>query len=172
MLDLLRLGDQGWGDQLLIGAAFTLLLAVSSLVAGLLIGLGLASAKLARSRIISRAAYGFTSIFRGVPELLIMLVVFFGSEIAIRDIVEALGYETTIEVNKFAAATFALGLVFGAFASEVFRGAFLAVPKGQVEAGMACGMSRRQIFLPHPHAANVALRPSRPGQSVAHPAQG
>jgi His/Glu/Gln/Arg/opine family amino acid ABC transporter permease subunit len=146
MWDLLQWGDQGWGDELVYGAVFTLLLAVSSVIVGLLVGLALALMKLSSSRIARGAADGFTAIFRGVPELLIMLVVYFGSEIAIRNLVELVGLEVTVEVPKFAAATVALGLVFGAFASEVFRGAFLAVPKGQIEAALACGMSRSQVF--------------------------
>ena len=146
MFEVLQFGDQGYGDEILRGAVMTLGLAASSVVVGVLIGLLIASAKLSPNRIVSTAAFGFTSIFRGVPELLIMLVVFFGTEIAIRNVITAMGFETSFAVNKFAAATFALGLVFGAFSSEVFRGAFLAVPKGQVEAGLACGMSRRQIF--------------------------
>ena len=146
MWDLLQYGDQGYGDELIRGALYTLMLAASSVVVGVLIGLGLASAKLAQTPAIRRAAFGFTAIFRGVPELLIMLVVYFGVGIAINKLVGLIGYESRVEVDKFAAATFALGLVFGAFSSEVFRGAFLAVPKGQIEAGLACGMSRRQIF--------------------------
>ncbi len=147
MWDLLQYGDQGYGDELVRGALYTLMLAASSVVVGVLIGLGLASAKLAQTPAVRRAAFGFTAIFRGVPELLIMLVVYFGVGIAINKLVGLIGYESRIEVDKFAAATFALGLVFGAFSSEVFRGAFLAVPKGQIEAGLACGMSRRQIFV-------------------------
>lgn len=146
MFEVLQFGDQGYGDEILRGAALTVVLALSSVVVGIVIGLLIASAKLSPSRVVRTAAFGFTSIFRGVPELLIMLVVFFGSEILIRSIITGLGFETAFSINKFAAATFALGLVFGAFSSEVFRGAFLAVPKGQVEAGLACGMSRRQIF--------------------------
>jgi His/Glu/Gln/Arg/opine family amino acid ABC transporter permease subunit len=147
MWDLLQYGDQGYGDELVRGALYTLMLAASSVVVGVLIGLGLASAKLAQTPAVRRTAFGFTAIFRGVPELLIMLVVYFGVGIAINKLVGLIGYESRIEVDKFAAATFALGLVFGAFSSEVFRGAFLAVPKGQIEAGLACGMSRRQIFV-------------------------
>ena len=146
MWDLLQYGDQGYGDELLRGALYTLILAASSVVVGVLIGLSLASAKLAQSAVVRRLAFGFTAIFRGVPELLIMLVVYFGVGIAINRLVGMFGYVSRVEVDKYAAATFALGLVFGAFSSEVFRGAFLAVPKGQIEAGLACGMSRRQIF--------------------------
>lgn len=147
MWDLLQYGDQGYGDELVRGALYTLILAAASAVVGVAIGLGLALAKLSQSRGTRLLAFGFTAIFRGVPELLIMLVVYFGVGIAITRIVALLGYASRVEVDKFAAAAFALGLVFGAFASEVFRGAFLAVPKGQIEAGLACGMRRTQVFL-------------------------
>jgi len=146
MWEVLQFGDQGWGDEIATGAVFTVLLALASVVVGIVVGLLIASAKLSKSPLVSRAAFGFTSIFRGVPELLIILIIYNGTEIALRSLVGLFGFETAIEVPKFAAATFALGMVFGAFSSEVFRGAFLAVPKGQVEAGLACGMSNRQIF--------------------------
>ena len=146
MLELLSYGDAGWGDEILRGALRTLQLAFGAVVLGLALGLLLALAQLSKSRLARGAADSFTTVLRGLPELLTLFVIYHGTSIALAGLVEWLGFEGRIEIGQFAAATFALGVVFASFASEVFRGAFLAVPKGQIEAGLACGMSRGQIF--------------------------
>ena len=146
MLEALSFGEQGFGDEILRGAWLTLQLALASLVFGLFMGLLAAAGKLSRSRVARGLANGYSEIVRGVPEMLVVLVVFFGASSALQEIMALFGHDDYIEVNAFTAGTLALGLVFGAFASEVFRGAFLAVPKGQLEAGLSCGMSRWQVF--------------------------
>lgn len=146
MLDVLQFGNSGFGDEILLGAWLTLQLAVSSLVFGLLLGLLAAAAKLSKFRVARFMANVYTEVIRGVPEMLVVLVVFFGASAALQKIMGLFGYEEYIEVNAFIAGTTALGLVFGAFASEVLRGGFLAVPGGQIEAGIACGMTPWQVF--------------------------
>lgn len=146
MLEALSFGEQGFGDEILVGAWLTLQLAFASLALGLLFGLLAASARLARNPVARGLARAYTEIVRGVPEMLVVLVVFFGGSALLQRLVSLFGYEDYIEVNAFVAGTLALALVFGAFASEVLRGAFLAVPHGQIEAGFACGMSRWQVF--------------------------
>lgn len=146
MWDALSFGDQGFGDEILAGAWLTLQLAVASLGVGLVLGLTAASARLSHSRVARAFARGYTELVRGVPEMLVVLVVFFGASALLQQVAGWFGYDGYIEVNAFFAGTFALALVFGAFASEVLRGAFLAVPHGQIEAGFACGMTRWQVF--------------------------
>jgi polar amino acid transport system permease protein len=146
VLDVLQFGSGGFGDEILLGAWLTLQLAVSSLVFGLLLGLLAAAAKLSKLRVARFIANAYTEVIRGVPEMLVVLVVFFGASAALQKIVGFFGYDEYIEVNAFVAGTTALGLVFGAFASEVLRGGFLAVSKGQIEAGIACGMTPWQVF--------------------------
>ncbi|KAA3628383.1 MAG: ABC transporter permease subunit [Proteobacteria bacterium] len=146
MWEMLSFGDQGFGDEILAGAWLTLQLAVVSLGFGLVLGLAAASARLSRSRLARGVARGYTELVRGVPEMLVVLVVFFGASALLQTVVGWFGYDDYIEVNAFLAGTFALALVFGAFASEVLRGAFLAVPQGQIEAGIACGMTPWQVF--------------------------
>jgi His/Glu/Gln/Arg/opine family amino acid ABC transporter permease subunit len=143
---VLSFGDTGFGDELLAGAAITVQLALAALVFGILLGLALAAAKLSQSLVLRGLAEGYALIIRGIPEFLVVLVIFFGSGQALRAVLGALGYDGYVEVSAFAAGTIALGLVFGAFSSEVFRGAFLAVPRGQMEAAVACGMTRWQAF--------------------------
>lgn len=143
---VLSFGDKGFGDELLAGTAITVELALASLVLGMLLGLALAGAKLSRSLLLRSLAEGYALVIRGIPEFLVVLMIFFGSGQALRSLLGALGYHGYVEVSAFAAGTLALGLVFGAFSSEVFRGAFLAVPRGQIEAAVACGMTRWQVF--------------------------
>ncbi len=123
---------------LLQGLRMTLLLAVSTLIVGLALGMLLALAKLSRHAWLSRPVYAVTNFLRGIPEFLILLVIYFGGT-------QALG-PLGLEVGPFAAGLTALSLVFGSYASETFRAAFQSVPKGQIEAGRAYGFSGFQCF--------------------------
>lgn len=146
MLELLQYGDAGWGDEILFGALRTLELAFGAVILGLALGLVLALAQLSNSRPARLAADTFTTVLRGLPELLTLFIIYHGTSIALAELIEGLGLKGRIEINPYTAATIALGVVFASFASEVFRGAYLAVPKGQIEAGLACGMTRGQVF--------------------------
>ncbi|MHA1536931.1 MAG: ABC transporter permease [Alphaproteobacteria bacterium] len=146
MFELLRYGDAGWGDEILFGALRTLELAFGAVIFGLALGLVLALAQLSRSRPARLAADTFTTVLRGLPELLTLFIIYHGTSLALAGLIEGLGFEGRVEINPFTAATIALGVVFASFASEVFRGAYLVVPKGQIEAGLAAGMSRGQVF--------------------------
>lgn len=144
-LSLLQWGDQGWGDDLAFGALITFQLALVSLAVGLVIGLLTAGGKISKHAPVRWLADGYTNLIRGVPEFLVILVVFFGLDQLMTGIAGALGFR--IEgVSKFWAGVAGLSIIFGAYASEVFRGAYLAVPFGQIEAGMACGMSPMRVF--------------------------
>ena len=153
----------GFGPQLLAGAGITLELAFGAAVLGIMLGLTGAAAKLSRRRWISAPISLLLNLLRGVPEFLILLIVYFGAS-------ELVG--ETWAPGPLGAGVLALGVVFGAYSSETFRGAFLAVPTGQVEAARAFGMTPVQIFLPHPSAAGLAGRPAGNRQSVAGSDQG
>ena len=146
MWDLLSFGDQGWGDDLMLGALLTLQLAFASLGLGLAVGLATAGMKLSGRRVLVGLANGFTTAIRGIPDLLTLFLIYFGSQFAVQAVLSLVGYEGQVEVNGFWAGVLALSLVFGGYSSEVFRGAFLAIPKGQVEAAKAVGMAPRLIF--------------------------
>ena len=146
MFESLSFGDAGFGDEILAGTLLTLELALASLALGIVLGLVAASAKLSGNRFYRSLAHIYTELVRGVPEMLVVLVVFFGASALLQTVAAWFNYNEYIEVNAFIAGVFALSLVFGAFSSEVFRGAFQAVPKGQLEAAIACGMSARQVF--------------------------
>jgi His/Glu/Gln/Arg/opine family amino acid ABC transporter permease subunit len=145
-MEPLSFGAAGWGDELAEGAALTLALAVGALLVGVPLGLLGAAMRLSRFAIIANVAAAYVAVMRGVPELLIVLLVYYGGGFAWQAVLGWFGYVGYAEIDAFAAGVTALGVVFGAFATEVFRGAFLAVPAGQIEAARALGMHRFAVF--------------------------
>ncbi|MBT9457937.1 MAG: ABC transporter permease [Burkholderiaceae bacterium] len=137
----------GYGTSLLEGAWITLCVALLSLLIAVLLGLVGAIAKLSRSRILRTSAQVYTTAIRGVPDLVLMLLIFFGGQVAVNDIAERLGHTEYIDINPFVAGVLTIGFIFGAYLTETFRGAFLAVPPGQREAGIAFGMSPAQVLV-------------------------
>ena len=131
----------GFLPSLLEGSAVTLAVALSSLAIAALLGLIGALAKLSRSRVARAVAATYTTLIRGVPDLVLMLLVFYGGQLAINTIAPKLGHEDFIDIDPFFAGVMTIGFIFGAYLTEAFRGAFLAVPSGQREAGLAYGMS-------------------------------
>lgn len=143
-LSKLSLGPSGWGDELLIGALMTVSLAVASLIIGLIIGGVLALCKIQPITILRGFAHGLTLLFRGMPEFLVVLVVFFGLDIFINILLGSIAMDLKISTPKFWAGALGLGLIFGVYASEVLKGACYAVPKGALEASQALGLSKFQ----------------------------
>jgi len=133
--------------QLWDGTLLTIQLALASLALSVFLGLLGAWAKLSKSRAARRAAAIYTTLIRGVPDLVLMLLLFFGGQKLINDIGYLTGLWDYIDINQFAAGTFAIGFVFGAYMTETFRGAILAIPRGQIEAAIAYGMSPLKIFV-------------------------
>jgi polar amino acid transport system permease protein/octopine/nopaline transport system permease protein len=140
MLDL-----HGYGWQLLEGAGMTLRVAGAVLAPGLALGLAGAFAKLSRFRPARALAEAYTTVIRGVPELVILLLFYFGGTVLLTRLSERLG-GGYLEVDAFTAGVVALSLVFGGYATEVFRAAIRAVPTGEIEAARAVGMSRGLLF--------------------------
>lgn len=151
-LDLLRFGDLGWGDELAWGAWLTIQISVCSYVVGMVLGLLGAGAKLSRSKILLWIADIYTTIVRAVPELLLIILIFYTGTSALKRLLVSVGMGEGIDVSAFGAAVAALGFIAGAYMTEVFRGAILAVPKGQMEAARAYGMPAtlrfRRILFP------------------------
>ncbi len=131
--------------SLVEGALLTAALALASLALALLLGLAGAAAKLSGSRFWRGAATAYTTVIRGVPDLVLMLLVFFGGQIALNALLQRLG-AGYVDIDPFIAGVATLGFIFGAYFTETFRGAMLAVPAGQLEAGRAFGMSRALVF--------------------------
>ena len=133
-------------EQLLAGLVTTVQLALASLV--LSVGLGLlgAWAKLSASRVANAVAGAYTTLVRGVPDLVLIMLVFFGGQVTVNAIGAATGLWDYVEISQFAAGAVTIGVIFGAYFTETFRGAILAIPRGQIEAGISTGMSRSLVF--------------------------
>jgi polar amino acid transport system permease protein len=151
-LQLLTYGDKGWGDEFLAGAWMTIQISVCGYAIGLVLGLLGAWAKLSGNRTAFWISESYTTVVRAVPELLLIILLYYTGTTALRNLLVAVGFGEDVQVNAFAAAVGTLGFVQGAYTTEVFRGAMLSVPKGQLEAAKAYGMSPalrfRRIMFP------------------------
>ncbi|MFK7853449.1 MAG: ABC transporter permease [Granulosicoccus sp.] len=141
----LSFSDGGWGWNLLRGLANTLQIAIGAYALGLVIGLGGALGKLNGSVFTRWMLEIYTTLIRAVPELVLILLLYYAGTGAINQILELLGYRP-IDISGLVAGIVVLGIVQGAYATEVIRGAMLAIPRGQIEAATAFGMSRWKIF--------------------------
>jgi polar amino acid transport system permease protein len=135
----------GFGPALAAGTLMTIKLALSALCLGLVLGLLGALAKTSPYKPLQWLGGTYSTIVRGVPELLWVMLIYFSTVNVLRELGEALGVGS-LELSPFAAGVIALGLCFGAYATEVFRGALLAIPKGHREAGLALGLSKTRIL--------------------------
>ncbi len=128
------------------GTLVTVQLALGSLFLAVLLGLAGASAKLSKNRLSQKIAGSYTTLVRGVPDLVLMMLLFYGGQQLLNDLGEWTGWWDYLELNQFTAGIFSIGFVFGAYMTETFRGAILAIPRGQIEAGIAVGMTNWMIF--------------------------
>nr|WP_207140225.1 ABC transporter permease subunit [Rhodovibrio salinarum] len=143
---------QGYGPLLLQGFKLTVLVGVAAMALAILLGIGGAWAKVTPLRTVNWLAGLYTTVVRGVPELVLILLVYYGVPTLIQDAANGLGYDVRVNLDPFISGVLTIGFIYGAFATEVFRGAYLAVPAGQMEAARACGMTQvmaaRRILLP------------------------
>jgi len=136
----------GYLPSLLDGLRLTLSVALLSLAIAVLLGLAGAAAKLSQSRFWRAVAGVYTTVIRGVPDLVLMLLIFYGGQLAVNALAPRFGIDGYIDIDPFIAGTLTIGFIFGAYLTETFRGALLALPRGQAEAGRAYGMSGAQVF--------------------------
>jgi His/Glu/Gln/Arg/opine family amino acid ABC transporter permease subunit len=149
---LLAYGDLGYGDEFVRGALLTIKLSVVSYLVAFVLGLLGAGAKLSGNRILYRIGDLYTTLIRALPELLFIILIYYAGGSAVKALLLEIGLaDEDFQVNKFAAVVSALGLIYGAYLTDILRGAIQAIPKGQVEAARAYGMHgpmrfRRIIF--------------------------
>ena len=143
---LLSWGPEGWLDDLAYGVFITVSLAVATLPIGMAIGFAVALAKQSPEPTVRLASNIYTTIFRGLPELLTLFLVYFGVQIAAQSLIHLVDPEATIEINSFISGMVALGVVLSSYASEVFLSAFRAIPRGQYEGGYAVGLTKGQTM--------------------------
>ena len=136
----------GYFLTILEGAGLTVAVSLASLLVAIVLGLAGASAKLSGHKPLVWLATAYTTLVRGIPELVLMLLIFYGGTIGLNSLMEALGSEQTIDINPFAAGVLTIGFIYGGYMTETFRGAILSVPKGQMEAAWAFGMGRLRTF--------------------------
>ncbi|MCG9480650.1 histidine ABC transporter permease HisQ [Acinetobacter pittii] len=135
----------GYGPLLLSGTWMTIQLALLSLLLSVITGLIGASSKLSNIKILRYIATAYTTLIRSVPDLVIMLLLFYSLQLGLNQITEALQMDQ-IDINPFVAGVITLAFIYGAYFTETFRGAFQSVPRGQIEAAMAYGMTPWQVF--------------------------
>ena len=144
---------QGYGWVFWAGAKVTVLVGLSAVPLALALGLLGAWGKLSGNPLARSVAGAYTTIVRGVPELVLILLVYYGVTILLQQLLTlAMDGDVVVDIDPFTAGTLTLGVIYGAFTTEVFRGAFQALDRGQIEAAYAAGMSRtlafRRIMLP------------------------
>jgi histidine transport system permease protein len=136
---------EGYAPLIMSGTWVTIKLAVLSLLLSVLIGLVGASSKLSSSRLLSALSTAYTTLIRSIPDLVIMLLLFYSIQIFLNHITEWLEVDQII-INPFVAGVVTLSFIYGAYFTETFRGAFQSVPRGSIEAAVAYGMSPGEVF--------------------------
>ena len=139
-------GDLGWGDEFLIAMLMTLIVSILSMGLGIFIAIFTAWAKLSYSKILHLVANFYTTVIRGIPELLVIYLIFFGGSSLVMKLAKIFGYEGYIELNALTISVIAIGIISATYSSEVLRAAYMSIPKGQTEAAKSLGLNRWQIF--------------------------
>lgn len=137
----------GYFASILQGALLTVGVSLAALMVAILLGLLGAVAKLSGRPLLVGLATVYTTLVRGVPELVLMLLIFYGGTIGLNHLLETLGSKSSVDINPFLAGVLTIGFIYGAYMTETFRGAILSIPKGQMEAAWAFGMGPVRTFV-------------------------
>ena len=141
-MELLYFGDNGWGDELFIATLMTIAVSITAMFIGFLFALIFTPLKLSKYKILNLIGNFYTTVIRGVPELLVIYLFFFGGSGAVMYVASIFGYFEYIEINAFITGSFAIGIISGAYSTEVFRGAIQSIDKGQFEASKVLGFNK------------------------------
>ena len=145
-MDLLAFGNTGWGDELFFATLMTIAVSVTAMIIGFCFALIFTPLKLSKNKFFNLIANSYTTVIRGVPELLVIYLFFFGGSGAVMYVASIFGYNEYIEINAFIIGSFAIGIISGAYSTEVFRGAIQSIDKGQFEASQVLGLKRFVYF--------------------------
>ena len=164
-MEILAFGKTGWGDELFYATLMTIAVAITAMLIGFVFAFIITPLKLSKIKIFNLIGNSYTTVIRGVPELLVIYLFFFGGSGAIMYVASIFGYFEYIEINAFITGSLAIGIISGAYSTEVFRGAFQSIEKGQYEAAKVLGFSKfiqfYKIILPQvlrlaiPNLSNV-----------------
>ena len=141
-MELLAFGDTGWGDELFYATLMTIAVAITAMLIGFLFALIFTPLKLSKNKFLNLIANSYTTVIRGVPELLVIYLLFFGGTGAVMYVASIFGYNEYIEINAFITGAFSIGIISGAYSTEVFRGAIQSIDKGQFEAANVLGLNK------------------------------
>jgi len=145
-MSLLAYGDTGWGDELFFATLMTIAVALAALLIGFILAAFFSTLKLSKNKILNLIGSFYTTIFRGVPELLVIYLFFFGGSGAVMYVAKIFGYDGYIEVNAFLTGAIAIGIISGAYSTEVFRGAIQSINRGQFEASEVLGFKKKIYY--------------------------
>ena len=145
-MELLAFGDTGWGDELFRATLMTIAVSITAMLIGFSFAAIFTPLKLSKFKSLNLIANIYTTVIRGVPELLVIYLFFFGGSGAIMFVASIFGYNEYIEINAFVTGSFAIGIISGAYSTEVFRGAIQSIDKGQFEASKVLGFSKFKQF--------------------------
>ena len=145
-MELLAFGDTGWGDELFQATLMTIAVSITAMLIGFSFAAIFTPLKLSKYKSLNLVANIYTTVIRGVPELLVIYLFFFGGSGAIMFVASIFGYNDYIEINAFVTGSFAIGIISGAYSTEVFRGAIQSIDKGQFEAAKVLGFSKFKQF--------------------------
>ena len=141
-MELLAFGDTGWGDELFYATLMTIAVSITAMLIGFIFAIIFTPLKLSQNKFLNFIANFYTTIIRGVPELLVIYLFFFGGTGAVMFVASIFGYNEYIEINAFITGAFAIGIISGAYSTEVFRGAIQSIDKGQFEAANVLGLNK------------------------------
>ncbi len=145
-MDLLAFGNTGWGDELFFATLMTIAVSITAMIIGFCFALIFTPLKLSKNKLLNFIGNSYTTIIRGVPELLVIYLLFFGGSGAVMYVASIFGYNKYIEINAFITGSFAIGIISGAYSTEVFRGAIQSIDKGQFEASKVLGLKKPVHF--------------------------
>jgi len=141
-MELLAFGDTGWGDELFRATLMTIAVSITAMIIGFSFAAIFTPLKLSKNKFLNLIANSYTTVIRGVPELLVIYLFFFGGTGAVMYVASIFGYNEYIEINAFVTGAFAIGIISGAYSTEVFRGAVQSIDKGQFEAANVLGLGK------------------------------
>ena len=141
-MELLAFGDTGWGDELFYATLMTIAVAITAMLIGFFFALIFTPLKLSKNKLLNLISNSYTTVIRGVPELLVIYLFFFGGSAAVMFVASIFGYGEYIEINAFITGAFSIGIISGAYSTEVFRGAIQSIDKGQFEAANVLGLGK------------------------------
>ena len=141
-MNLLAFGNSGWGDELFFATLMTVAVSITAMVIGFCFALIFTPLKLSKNSFLNFIGNSYTTLIRGVPELLVIYLLFFGGSGAVMYVASIFGYNKYIEINAFLTGSFAIGIISGAYSTEVFRGAIQSIDKGQFEASKVLGLKK------------------------------